>query len=122
MCRILIIDDDEKVRRVLTKLLNRQGHSVATAPNGREGIRLCRAVVRDVVITDILMPENEGIEVICELKRGYPDMKVIAISGGGDLGYTDCLKYAELLGADFTLAKPFRAEDLLQAVQFVLQT
>jgi CheY-like chemotaxis protein len=118
--RILLIEDDSELRLVLERLLERCGHSVASASNGREGLKRFRTANVDLVITDIFMPVQEGIETICELRRHRPDTKIIAISGGGPLGVTDHLVNAEKLGATFTLTKPFRSEDILQAVEFVV--
>ena len=86
MALILIIDDDDQIRRVLRKTLERDGYDVADAPNGKEGIRLYRENPADLVITDIIMPEKEGIETIRELRRDFPEVKIIAISGGGRIG------------------------------------
>ena len=95
MARILIIDDDEQVRRYLRKILEAQGHEVVAASDGKLGIELCREEPTDLIITDIFMPEKEGLETIGELRRDYPDVKIIAISGGGRTGNLDFLPLAD---------------------------
>lgn len=117
--RLLVIDDDDELREVLKRLLERAGYVVATARNGREGIHRCREEAFDVVITDIMMPAKEGIETIIELRQNHPDVEIIAMSGGETFDPSDNLANAERLGASLAIAKPFRREDILQAVRFV---
>ena len=83
MARILVIDDDDQILRTLHQVLEMEGHEVVDASNGKEGIKLFRENGADLIITDIVMPEKEGLETIMELRRDFPDIKVIAISGGG---------------------------------------
>lgn len=117
MKRILVIDDDRQFRLMLRQMLERAGYEVIDACNGNEGIRLYRSNPTDLVITDIIMPEKEGIETIIELKQDFPALKVIAISGGSRrLGATNCLSYAAKLGVSRVLAKPFERAALLEAV------
>jgi len=116
MALILIIDDDDQIRRVLRKTLERDGYKVADAPNGKEGIRLYRENPADLVITDIIMPEKEGIETIIELKRDFPEVKIIAMSGGGHIGPEGYLQDAKMLGAQRTLTKPIERNELLKTV------
>ncbi len=85
MPRILIIEDDEEIRDLLESLLTREGYTVATAANGKQGVAAFLAQPFDLVITDIIMPEKDGIEAIMDLRRGRPELKLIAISGGGGL-------------------------------------
>lgn len=122
MARILLIEDDHTVRAVLRMSLAGVGHIVIEARNGKEGLDLFKRAGADLVITDIIMPEVEGLEVIRELRnKRFPSVKVIAISGGGvsqDAG--DALRMAKLLGAAKTLAKPFSNEVLIAAVNEVL--
>lgn len=120
MPRILLIDDDEAVRLVLRTSLELMGHEVEVAGNGREGLGKALAEKFDLVITDLIMPEKEGIETIQELRRRRPALKIIAMSGGGRGNAADYLPLAGLLGASRTLAKPFSHEDLARAVQEVL--
>jgi len=83
MARILVIDDDDQILRTLHQVLEMEGHEVVDTSNGKEGIKFFRENGADLIITDIVMPEKEGLETIMELRRDFPDIKVIAISGGG---------------------------------------
>jgi len=114
--RILIVDDDEMVRDALTAVLAGVGHVITVAANGREGLGLHALHNFDVVVTDIVMPEMEGIEMIRQLKRQSPQVAVIAISGGARLEPSYHLKVASALGADEALAKPVKPMDLIAAV------
>ncbi|MFC1592021.1 response regulator [Thermodesulfobacteriota bacterium] len=114
---ILVIEDDEQVRILLKKMLENAGYSVAEAPNGEIGITMYRENPQDLVITDLIMPEKEGIETIRELLSDNPGAKIIAISGGGSVDPEQYLHMAERLGVLKTFAKPFRREEILQAVQ-----
>ncbi len=120
MANILVIEDDLDVRRLLRDVLERAGHGVVEAADGAEGIERVRSQPVDLVITDILMPEKEGIETILELKRDWQDVKIIAISGGGRVGPDDYLKSARRVGAQRTFTKPFDPKALLQAVEELL--
>ncbi|MCB9365871.1 MAG: response regulator [Calditrichaeota bacterium] len=120
MCRILIVDDDPSIRQMLRSMLEREGHDVDVASNGAECLRLFRATSYELVITDIIMPEQEGIETIRRLRAEKPEIRVIAISGGGRIGPADYLSMAKLIGASATLAKPFERAALLEAVQSAL--
>lgn len=115
--RVLVIDDEDLVRDTLRRALETAGIEVVVATDGREGLRAYLANPTDVVVTDILMPEKEGIETIIELKRQHPDVKIVAISGGDRTGNTDFLKMAGLLGADRILQKPFRPKELLATIE-----
>ena len=117
MASILIIDDDVQVLDMLRQTLECGGYEVVDAPNGKEGIRLYRENPADLIITDIIMPEKEGIETIIELKRDFPDVKIIAISGGGRISSEGCLSTAGKLGARYTFSKPVKREELLAAVR-----
>ena len=116
MARILIIDDEDELRSMLRQMLEQAGHEVTEAVNGAEGIKLYEQDRPDLVITDIIMPEKEGVETIIALRRADPDLPIIAISGGGRLQATDFLTMARKLGARRTLSKPFRRDQLLEAV------
>lgn len=121
MKRILVIEDDEQYRLMLTRMLQRAGYEVAAAPDGEEGIRLFRLQPADLVISDIFMPGKEGMETIRELHRDYPDLKIIAMSGGSIQGGPFCsLPPAEEFGAVRVLSKPFEKETLLKTVRDVL--
>lgn len=114
---ILIIDDDNQVRGMLRQTLERAGYDVLDAPNGKEGIKLYRQDPADLVITDLIMPEKEGIETIIELRRDFPAVKIIAISGGGRNDPEEYLHMAKTLGAQRTFTKPFERKELLEAVR-----
>jgi DNA-binding NtrC family response regulator len=121
MARVLIIDDNTPTRHMLRQALERAGYEVADAPDGRAGMQLQRAMPADVIITDILMPEQEGLETIRELQRDFPTTKIIAISGGGQIGTYSFLAIAERLGARRALQKPFGLREMLDAVKEMLQ-
>ena len=116
MARIVIMDDDVQVLDMLSQTLEQEGYEVVEAANGKEGVRLYREDPADLIITDLIMPEKEGIETIVELKRDFPDVKIIAISGGGQLDPEEYLLMAKKLGAECTFAKPVKREELLKAV------
>lgn len=117
MARILIIDDEQPIRMMLRMMLESEGHTVTEAADGTEGIKLFRQDPQDLVITDLIMPEKEGIETIMELRKDYPEVKVIAISGGGRNNPEWYLKTAKLLGAKEVLVKPIRKEALLTVIR-----
>ena len=121
MAQILIIDDDALVRRALRKLLEYAGYEIIEAADGIEGVNLYERHEPDLIISDIFMPKKEGLETISELRSKHPDVKIIAISGGGLPNQVDFLPTAELLGASHTLFKPFRSEELLKIVKKLLQ-
>lgn len=121
MHRVLIIEDDDYVQNMLKQTLERAGYEVAAAANGAEGLKLYEsnqqvAAPFEVVITDLIMPEMEGIETITMLRKQNPDVKVIAISGGGRNRPEDYLFLAEKLGADRTFSKPVDRKAMLDAV------
>jgi CheY-like chemotaxis protein len=116
MALVLVIDDDPQMRSTLRRILLSAGHVVSEASNGREGLALFQSRPPDVVITDIIMPEKEGIETIIEMRRGGHGSKILAISGGGHAGKVDFLSVAKKLGADRVLQKPIRAAELIEAV------
>jgi len=121
MALILIIDDNNQFRAMLREMLERTGYEVVEASDGKEGIKLYRENPTDLIITDLIMPEKEGIETIMELRRDFPDVKIIAISGGGRLDPGQYLIMAKSLGARYTFAKPVEREELLQAVEELLK-
>src|SRR5210317_1834310 len=111
MPNILIIDDDNQFRTMLRKMVERNGYEVIEASDGKEGIKLYRKNPTDLIITDLIMPEKDGIETIQELRKDFPDVKIIAISGGGRLGPHDYLHLAKMLGAQRTLTKPIELDE-----------
>jgi len=120
LARILIIDDSVDVRSALHRVLTAEGHTVEEAQNSGTGIRLHREDPFDLVITDILMPDKEGISTIIELRQDCPKLKIIAMSGGGDFEPYGYLDIAKRVGAERTLPKPFKREEIIEAVNDVL--
>ncbi|MDP2876459.1 MAG: response regulator [Holophaga sp.] len=121
MPRILVTDDNAAIRTLLTEILEGNGHEVETASDGVGALKCRQNQTFDVLITDIFMPEKDGIELIMEVKTRFPDLKVIAISGGGPGVGMDLLNPARRLGAKRILRKPVSRADLLQAVNEVLE-
>jgi YesN/AraC family two-component response regulator len=121
MATVPIIDDECIVRLTLRDCLESQGHRVLEASDGAEGLQVFDNEPVDVVVTDIVMPEKEGVETILELKRRSADIGIIAISGGGRIDATDFLRIAHRLGADHTLQKPFALPDLHAALNDCLE-
>lgn len=120
--RILVIDDDPSVRDVMEKMLSSEGFEVRTASDGLEGMRLIKSDSEiDLVITDMIMPEKEGIETIRELKRDFPHIRILALSGGGRGSADWYLDLAAKMGADSVLKKPFVKQELVEAVQNLLE-
>jgi CheY-like chemotaxis protein len=120
MARILVVDDDEAVLATMKKTLVRAGYVVETASNGDDGLKRYRAAPSDLVITDLYMPEKEGIETIQDLRADFPEALILAISGGGLAGTGGPLMDAELFGANATLAKPFTPDELVRTVARLL--
>lgn len=118
--RILIIDDDEPIRKLFRKILEAESYEVIEASDGNKGIQLYRKDPTDLVITDIIMPEKEGIETIIELKKDFPDVKIIAVSGGGHVEAESYLEIAKKLGIAEALTKPIKNEELVQIVAEIL--
>ena len=117
---ILIIDDDAAVSRTLSLILTRAGHQVTTVTSGRKGLELLTQNGFDLVLTDIIMPELDGIEAIRRIRTDHPGLRIIAMSGGGQIDKADFLHMAEALGADRVLEKPVRSERLLELVGSVM--
>ena len=120
MTRLLIIDDDEDIRAALAAWLLRKGYAVETAGDGKEGLETLARGGFDLVVTDIIMPDKEGIETILQIRRDHPDLPVIAMSGGGRTEAADLLRPASHLGANATLTKPFRASELAALIEQLL--
>ncbi|MFQ5774226.1 MAG: response regulator [Kiloniellaceae bacterium] len=117
MARILLIDDETEFRQTIRLMLEQAGHEVLEAGNGTDGVEMHKSMDPDLIITDIIMPQKEGIETILALRRHDAKARIIAISGGGRLKMADFLTVARKFGASHTLAKPFRREQLLEAVR-----
>ncbi|MBN2340181.1 MAG: response regulator [Deltaproteobacteria bacterium] len=117
MTRILVIDDDVQICNMLERFLSRKGYEVDIAYDGNQGITKFDKARTDLVITDLVMPEKEGIETVMELRAKSPAVKIIAISGGGRVGPESYLEIARELGAQRTFEKPVDFEELLGAVE-----
>jgi len=122
MARILVIDDEPGIRKLLRQILEADGHEVVEAQDGGEGLRYYRLQPVDLVITDILMPGEDGLSGIREIRREFPHARIIAISGGGETGQLNFLSHARDLGARFTLSKPILIPEFRQAVTESLKT
>jgi len=120
MARIIVIDDQEPIRRIVRRALEQDGHEVLDASDGEMGVRLLEQHAADVVITDIFMPGQDGILTLRQIRKQFPAVKVIVISGGDSSGLLDLRHDAELLGAVRSLQKPFTAAELVQTVREVL--
>jgi CheY-like chemotaxis protein len=120
MPHILLIEDDDDVRNMLRKTLEVLGHTVAAASNGKEAIALYQTTPADIVLTDIIMPEKDGLETIRELRRNHPEIKIIAMSGGGRVSAKSYLPIAKMLGAAQILTKPFTHDQITAAINSVL--
>ena len=118
--RVLIIEDDEQMRDLLYKAMQWAGFEVSAAENGRQGQQLFEELSADLIITDLIMPEQEGLETIRILKQNDPTVKIIAISGGGRIGPEAYLPAAKELGADRVFSKPFNIKELLSSVEELL--
>ena len=118
MGRIFVIEDDDQVRMLYRDILVKAGHEVIEARDGREGMRLFRQAPGDLVITDIIMPKKDGVETIRELKRDFPGVKIIAITGAR--GIFNRLPAAENLGADIVMRKPTTVQEIVVIVTGLL--
>ncbi len=113
---ILVIEDDSSIRSAINTLLSRKGYTVVEASHGREGLSILQDFGVDLVITDIFMPNMDGLEVIRSIRKTNKELKVIAISGGGQMHLTESLNWAKAFGADKTLMKPIKHTELLETV------
>lgn len=120
MKRILVIDDDENIRTIFERFLKGQGYAVDCAEDGKEGIRLMENETPDLVITDIMMPNADGLEVVLSMREKYADIPVIAISGGIALASMDFLPMVKKFGAVKVFYKPVELENLLEGIRELL--
>jgi len=120
--RVLVIDDNEDVRTLIQLALEAEGFNVSVAANGHDGMSLLRGQIADVVVTDILMPEKDGIETIAELRKDFPDVKIIAISGALSANGFDYLRVPIQLGVARILRKPFDIQELVGAIRELVAT
>jgi CheY-like chemotaxis protein len=121
MARILVVDDDEDLRRVAARMLTAAGHEVAEVADGSQAIDAYRAHPSDLVLSDIYMPGVDGVEAIIRLREEFPDIRIVAISGGGYRDQDEVLDMAARLGARATLTKPLERRTLLKTVERVLK-
>ncbi len=121
MAHILVIDDDATILDILHQTLERGGYDVVKAFNGKEGMKIYLEEPTDLIITDIIMPEKECIETIRELTKEFPNIKIIAKSGGGRIDAEYYLHIAKMLGVQRTLTKPIEREELLKTVRELLE-
>jgi CheY-like chemotaxis protein len=117
MPSVLVVDDEEQVRQLIREALEQAGYEVEEASDGKEGLKRYRSRPTDLVIMDILMPDQDGLETIMTLHREFPNSRVIAMTGGSEvIGILNFLDVAKMLGANRTLQKPFEVKALLEAV------
>ena len=121
MYKILVIDDEESIRSLLKKAFQKKGYQVEIAENGKVGIEKFQKNPADLVITDIIMPEKEGLETIMELRGISSKVKIVAISGGLKYGPELNLSAAKILGADSAVCKPFDLKQLFAVADELLQ-
>jgi DNA-binding NtrC family response regulator len=119
-CSILLIDDEPALRDILSRVLTDAGHRVTGASNGKEASKALATAAFDVVLTDVIMPEKDGMQVISELRKKYPGVRIIAMSGGGHVSRDQYLKIAKGLGAHAILEKPFANQVLLSTIESVV--
>ena len=115
--QVLVIDDDAAVRQTIALLLEDAGIEVVQAGDGKAGLSALQRCRPDLIVTDVIMPEKEGLETIIEIRRLDRQLPIIAISGGGRIGNADFLEIASRLGASVTLPKPFDPETLVNLVR-----
>lgn len=119
--RVLVIDDECAILEMISEMLEPIGYEVFSAADGREGMEMIRNTPNiDIVITDLIMPDKDGLETIGELKEGFPETKILAISGGGQTPPEIYLRLGQNLGADLTLRKPFTERQLLECLEAIV--
>jgi CheY-like chemotaxis protein len=118
---VLIVEDDKELREMLKMSLLRKGYTVQEAENGKEAISHFKPLITDLVVTDLIMPEEDGIKVVIRLRELKPSIKIIAISGGGKVGPGSYLNLAKALGADAIYSKPFSIKDLIAKIEQLLE-
>lgn len=120
MAKIMIVDDDPITRRILVEIVGQAGHEVVQAEDGMHALRLFKESPADLVITDIFMPEKEGLELVRELMEEYPEVKLIAISGGSSLTKFDSLDWVRMFGVKYAFSKPLDRDKILAAIDDLL--
>ncbi len=117
---ILVIDDDPGIRSALENILGNNGYIVVDAKNGRDGLSVLSQAHVDLVITDIFMPSMDGLEFIRAIRKEKSDLKILAMSGGGQMKLMESLDWAKSFGATDILEKPFTHEELLEKIKMIL--
>jgi DNA-binding response OmpR family regulator len=120
MAGVLIVEDDRELREMLKTSLQRRKHTVYEALNGKDAIQHFKPSITDIVVTDLIMPDEDGLKVIMKLREIKPELKIIAISGGGKAGPGSYLNLAKMLGADAIYSKPFAMSDLISKIEDLL--
>ena len=120
MAGVLIVEDDKELREMLKLSLLRRSFTVLEAENGKDAIAHFKPLITDLVVTDLIMPEEDGLKVVIKLKELKPSIKIIAISGGGKVGPGSYLNLAKALGADAIYSKPFSINDLTEKIEQLL--
>jgi DNA-binding NtrC family response regulator len=120
-CSILIVDDEPGIRELLCLMLEAAGHTVVTAEDGIQAPKILASQPIQVVITDLLMPERDGLEFITEVRKKFPEVKIIAMSGGGHIARDSYLRIAKNFGAHVLLEKPFSQSGVLGAIETVMK-
>jgi DNA-binding response OmpR family regulator len=117
---VLIVEDDKELREMLKMMLVRRNFTVLEAENGKTAIAHFKPTLTDIVVTDLIMPEEDGLKVVIKLRELKPSIKIIAISGGGKVGPGSYLNLAKALGADAVFSKPFSLNDLVARIEQLL--
>ncbi len=120
MADIVVVEDNTDLRQIIAQILTKAGHSVTEASDGSEILEILARQPADLVLTDIVMPNQEGIQTIVQIRRHYPHLKIIGMSSGGSEGDGHYLEMAREFGANATLAKPFPKAKLLETVETLL--
>ena len=116
-CSVLVIDDESALREILSQVLTDAGHRVVGAEYGKDASKALAKAAFDVVLTDVIMPEKDGMQVISEVRKKFPEVRIIAMSGGGHVSRDQYLKIAKGLGAHAVLEKPFANQKLLDTIE-----
>ena len=117
---VLLVEDDKELREMLKMSLLRRSFTVLEAENGKDAITHFKPLITDLVVTDLIMPEEDGLKVVIKLRELKPSIKIIAISGGGKVGPGSYLNLAKALGADAVYSKPFSIKDLIVKIEQLL--
>jgi CheY-like chemotaxis protein len=120
MAHVLIVDDEAPLRDVLRRSLERGGHSVVEAGNGKAALQVLSSDPVDLVISDVHMPEMDGLEFLMQMRREHPGLPIITVTAGGSMSQDDVLTTASMLGAVAVLGKPFSPQEVLETVSQVL--